>query len=39
MRFDLAEVLWIVVIAFIGVWLVDKALNAAGFKTFAINNT
>jgi hypothetical protein len=38
MSFSMREVIEIVVIAFIGVWLIDKALTATGAKSFAINS-
>ena len=38
MRFSLGEMVWIALIAFIGVWLIDKALAKTGAGRFAINS-
>jgi len=38
MNFSIRQSIEIVVIAFIGVWLIDKALSAVGAKSFAINS-
>lgn len=38
MRFTIGEMIWIAVIAFVGVWLIDKGLTAAGASKYAINS-
>lgn len=38
MHFSIKEILWIAVIAFVAVWLIDKALTAAGASKYAINS-
>ena len=36
--FSVKEIIWIMLIAFVGVWLIDKLLSKVGGSKYAINS-
>jgi hypothetical protein len=38
-KFSVGDMITIALVAFVGVWLIDKGLNVAGLKAYAINNS